>query len=1292
MSSNMNNRVRLMVMSFVVAVALAACSSNPETTTPPTTPPATITLDGTVTGEVNALVIDDKPLTVPATAAVQLRGQSADARVVRPGVRLQGTATQDAQGRLTLVQGEVGYSSALSGVLQSVNDSSITLRQGERSITLPLAETLLIHGETSRADSLPIGRQVTAFGHDDGSGLTVLELWSAAVTMNMSGNMPENLPSTPDADSGADGGADGDENSNSEPVFVNLPLVRADRNAGVLQLGHPSNVLEVRITSDTLLDAGSPDPNAFWQAVTVGAPVIVEGSLAADGVITAWYVGIFAPEIDPVPWLVLEGPVERIQPNRGLVLEGVNVTSNGDTRYALVGTSVDEDVSAADFWARLEAGDMVFIEGWQEANGDIIANFIVRFEDVLAPPRQVLAGRVIGFDVPTGDVHMGWLDLLLDDVVMHIATDANTTYSEQTGAVSVPNEPAGTPLTAAAFWNALPEDAFVTVYGAYGRGDFVAEHITWRSDETYLSVSGTISDLNEAAQQVRLAGVDVVLQLSARTYFTDPYFFDPMPMPEPHRPMNDDGSDDRVDGGDGGGDVPAADMLPTAPLELFWQEARPGRMVMAEGVVQGGVFGVHFLTLLPDPNEPRIETIEGIVSDLDAATKTFNVLDLPAGALDFTNTRRYALMGESVNAAEFWAALRAGDWVVMSGGFTVDATGSRVFNVESIDIFKDVPLPPPLFATEGIVQSLDSDSKSLRLFDVPELTVMIPDDAVYLTPTGEADGAQFWRDVNVGEGIFVEGTLEGDLLTVQLVERFDRDRPQVVNAAVLELDRTQRQLLLDSAPTWRVSVRADTEYTNALGEVLSADAFWNTLSEGDRVTVAGKLNPETTFFVAESIILTSRPHVHTLEGSIERVAADRQQFTLVAAPGVTIWLSDDTRLMVTPEPIAPEPVEPGTPPMADGFADPHQWLTPGTFVVVSGVREGDVLRAREVIIFHEATFREGRANVLEVGVSIASDGHAVVSLRGELADPCTALARVEQAFDGNIITLTVISRTDISRPCTDVTVPFNEQVTLEQPLEPGTYTLNVNQVSLSFDVSETVNPERSAAFVETVNARLLENERGVQLEITGFLSDPCHALAGYDVAVAGSVRPDGSSGIINVQLWQQRLPTFQQCAAVLEPFATTLELNDLMMPAGNYTIDVNGVQTRLTVPDGLTTRSEARVERVEVLVLESFPLQVQAVAYGFLPSSCDSLNGQQIIRNGNRFIVTLWQESILGPCLPVTEAFEAVINLDVWGLPAGDYVVEVNGAQGAFSFAVANLPELCGSDAPDDCTPPVQQP
>ena len=128
----LRNHMCAVVLSAVVIIGVAACSSSPDTTTPLTT----VTIDSTVSGEPNALTIDDNPLIV-TTATVRLRGQVADTNVVRPGVRLRGTARRDAQGRLTLIEGDVSYPQALTGVLESVSSDSITLRQSQANAASP---------------------------------------------------------------------------------------------------------------------------------------------------------------------------------------------------------------------------------------------------------------------------------------------------------------------------------------------------------------------------------------------------------------------------------------------------------------------------------------------------------------------------------------------------------------------------------------------------------------------------------------------------------------------------------------------------------------------------------------------------------------------------------------------------------------------------------------------------------------------------------------------------------------------------------------------------------------------------------------------------------------------------------------------------------------------------------------------------------------------------------------------------------------------------------------------------
>lgn len=91
----------------------------------------------------------------------------------------------------------------------------------------------------------------------------------------------------------------------------------------------------------------------------------------------------------------------------------------------------------------------------------------------------------------------------------------------------------------------------------------------------------------------------------------------------------------------------------------------------------------------------------------------------------------------------------------------------------------------------------------------------------------------------------------------------------------------------------------------------------------------------------------------------------------------------------------------------------------------------------------------------------------------------------------------------------------------------------------------------------------------------------------------------------------------------------------------------------------------AVVERVEVLLLESFPVQVHVLVQGDLPDGCTTLAEWSVSREGNAFRVTLPtarpKDAI---CTQALVSYEVTIPLDVAGLSAGTYTVTVNDSKG----------------------------
>lgn len=100
----------------------------------------------------------------------------------------------------------------------------------------------------------------------------------------------------------------------------------------------------------------------------------------------------------------------------------------------------------------------------------------------------------------------------------------------------------------------------------------------------------------------------------------------------------------------------------------------------------------------------------------------------------------------------------------------------------------------------------------------------------------------------------------------------------------------------------------------------------------------------------------------------------------------------------------------------------------------------------------------------------------------------------------------------------------------------------------------------------------------------------------------------------------------------------------------------------------------AVVETIQVIMLESFPVQVHVAVQGYLPDSCTEINEIETEKEGNSFNISV---STRRPkdtvCAQVIVPFNRTIPLDVQGLKAGNYTVNVNGVKGSFELTVDNM-------------------
>jgi len=126
--------------------------------------------------------------------------------------------------------------------------------------------------------------------------------------------------------------------------------------------------------------------------------------------------------------------------------------------------------------------------------------------------------------------------------------------------------------------------------------------------------------------------------------------------------------------------------------------------------------------------------------------------------------------------------------------------------------------------------------------------------------------------------------------------------------------------------------------------------------------------------------------------------------------------------------------------------------------------------------------------------------------------------------------------------------------------------------------------------------------------------------------------------------------------------------------------DVSTPTPTLVSPGGVVT-GLASVERVEIMMRESFPVQISALAIGSLPDSCTSLDQVIQEREENTFHITL---STIRPadqvCTTATVPFQKAVEIESVGLKAGKYTVIVNGVSAGFELQVDNV--LSGSPVP----------
>ena len=119
----------------------------------------------------------------------------------------------------------------------------------------------------------------------------------------------------------------------------------------------------------------------------------------------------------------------------------------------------------------------------------------------------------------------------------------------------------------------------------------------------------------------------------------------------------------------------------------------------------------------------------------------------------------------------------------------------------------------------------------------------------------------------------------------------------------------------------------------------------------------------------------------------------------------------------------------------------------------------------------------------------------------------------------------------------------------------------------------------------------------------------------------------------------------------------------------------------------------ATVESIEVIILESFPVEIDIKARGSLPNGCTSIEDVSIDRTGTEFNIGIsTTQDPEAVCTQQLVAFEETIPLDVADLAAGSYQVNVNGRTGSFTLSVDNVEGALSTPTPIPEPTPTSEP
>lgn len=195
----------------------------------------------------------------------------------------------------------------------------------------------------------------------------------------------------------------------------------------------------------------------------------------------------------------------------------------------------------------------------------------------------------------------------------------------------------------------------------------------------------------------------------------------------------------------------------------------------------------------------------------------------------------------------------------------------------------------------------------------------------------------------------------------------------------------------------------------------------------------------------------------------------------------------------------------------------------------------------------------------------------------------------------------------------------------------------------------------------------------VHVIVSGRLPDPCSQVEHTEI------KQDGSNFIITLFATPDvGGPAVDGCIKDAIPFKMGIPLNMIDLPAGSYSVTVNGSRadfkldtanstSSLPTADTPFVKDDIKVDSVNIDIGVGSPIPVHAIVSANLPNACAQLGEVRVHREGTTFFVRLVAYApAQTECNPDTLPFRLEVPLNIIDLPEGPYEVNVNGVTASF--------------------------